>query len=102
LWPYSTAKANIARFSGSEQEFADEGILGCFLEGHEFGLGRGHPLSLQQEITQIFVPAATPQQALDISVHGFDNPHGHFGAAVVENSRKPRFNAPRAADSVRR
>jgi hypothetical protein len=31
---------------GSAPEFVGIGILGCFLEGHQFGLGHGHALSL--------------------------------------------------------
>jgi len=34
-------------FSGSEQEFDRRRILGCFLENHEFGLGRCHALGFQ-------------------------------------------------------
>jgi hypothetical protein len=43
---------------GSEQESDGTRILGCFPEDHEFGLEGGHPLCLQQEVTEI--PIATP------------------------------------------
>lgn len=35
------------RKMGSAQEFAEVGILGCFPEGDEFGLGHSHSLSFQ-------------------------------------------------------
>jgi hypothetical protein len=33
---------------GSAQESDGDGILGCFLEYHEFRPGYGHPLGFQQ------------------------------------------------------
>jgi hypothetical protein len=35
---------------GSPREFDRTRILGCFLEDHKFGPGRGHALSLQEQI----------------------------------------------------
>ena len=35
------------RINGSPQEFDGTRILGCFLEDHKFGPGRGHALGLQ-------------------------------------------------------
>ena len=43
---------------GSARESDRGRILGCFLEDHEFGSGRCHPLCLEQEVTEVFV--ATP------------------------------------------
>lgn len=42
---------------GSAQEFVEVGILSCFSEGDEFGLGHGHSPSFQQQVMQ--VPVAT-------------------------------------------
>jgi hypothetical protein len=35
---------------GSEQEFDERPILGGFPENHEFGLGDGHALGLEEQI----------------------------------------------------
>src|SRR5580658_10460689 len=48
--------------SGSPQEFDWTRILGCFLEDHEFGTGRGHALGLQKEVTLVLVARATAEQ----------------------------------------
>ena len=48
--------------TGSPQEFDGTRILGCFLENHEFGPGRGHALGLQQQVVQVLVATAAAQQ----------------------------------------
>ena len=50
-----------AKKEGSEQEFDRRRILGCFLENHEFGLGRCHALGFQQEIPQVLMASTTEQ-----------------------------------------
>jgi len=44
-----------------------------------------HALGLQQQITEVLVATASPQQRFDITVDGFDDSQGHFGPAVVQN-----------------
>ena len=56
---------------GSPQESDRGRILGGFLKNHEFGLGRGHALSLQKQIAKILIAAAAAQQRLDVPVNGF-------------------------------
>jgi hypothetical protein len=43
---------------GSEQEFVETRILGCFLKNDEFGLGDCHALGLEQQVAEILVAAA--------------------------------------------
>jgi hypothetical protein len=43
----SKAPKPILTIFGSPQEFDGTRILGCFLEDHKFGPGRGHALGLQ-------------------------------------------------------
>ncbi len=57
-----TERGNVAAIlnnSGSAQESDEARNLGCFLEYNEFGSRRGHPLGLEQEITQVLVATAT-------------------------------------------
>ncbi len=61
-------------------------ILSGFPESHEFGPGDGHPLRLQQQVSQILVAAATPQPGLDVSVHGLDQTHRNLRPAVVQDT----------------
>ena len=48
--------------SGSEQEFDRTLTLSCFPENHEFGLGSGYALRLQQQVSEIRVAATAAQQ----------------------------------------
>ena len=43
---------------GSEQEFVETRILGCFLKNDEFGLGDCHALGLEQQVAEVLVSAA--------------------------------------------
>jgi hypothetical protein len=74
-------------FIGSAQEFAEAGILGCFPEGDEFGLGHGHAPSFQQQqqVMPVLIATAASEQALDVAVYCFHNAHRDFRSAVVEN-----------------
>ena len=77
---------NDASFFGSAQEFVKDRILGCFPEGDEFSLGRCHSLSFQQQVAQVLVAPATPQQGLDIPIDGFHHTHRDPRPAVVEDA----------------
>ncbi len=41
----------LSRKNGSEQELGERPILSGFPENHEFGLGNGHALSLEEQVT---------------------------------------------------
>src|SRR5262245_7991802 len=45
-------------FYGSAQKSDEASDLGCFFDDNEFGPGGGHPLGLEQEITEVLVAAA--------------------------------------------
>jgi hypothetical protein len=47
---YKLLKKQYVLKTGSAQEFVEVRILGCFLEGHEFGLGHRHALSFQKQV----------------------------------------------------
>jgi hypothetical protein len=70
---------------GSEQEFVETRILGCFLKNDKFGLGDCHALGLEQKVAEIFVPAAPSNEAFDVAVDGFHHTEAYFGAAVVQD-----------------
>jgi hypothetical protein len=52
-------QSNRLRIFGSEREFVETRILGCFLKNDEFGLSDCHALGLEQQVAEILV-AATP------------------------------------------
>src|SRR5580692_6706571 len=54
-------------------------FLGCFLENHEFGRGRGHALSFQEQVTQVLIATAAAEQGLDVPVHGFNHAQANSG-----------------------
>src|ERR1700719_2558569 len=72
-------------FFGSEQEFVETRILGCFLKNDEFGLGDCHALGLEQQVAEILVAAAPSNEAFDVAVDGFHHSEAYFGAAVVQD-----------------
>lgn len=49
---------NLRYMFGSEREFVETRILGCFLKNDEFGLGDCHALGLEQQVAEILVAAA--------------------------------------------
>jgi hypothetical protein len=51
--------------------------------GDEFGLGGRQSLGLQQQVAEVPITAAPPQQRLDIAVHGFYYPQRHAGPAIA-------------------
>jgi hypothetical protein len=73
----------VERIFGSEQEFDKKPISRGFSENHEFGLGDGHALSLEQQVAQILVASSSSHQGLDIAVDRFHNPETYLDAAVV-------------------
>jgi hypothetical protein len=73
-------------FSGSEREFVETRILGCFLKDDEFGLGDRHALRFEQQVDEIFVAAAPSKKGFDVAVDGFDHSESYFRATVVQDS----------------
>src|SRR5487761_357955 len=73
-------------FAGSAQEFVETRILGCFLNNDEFSLGDRHALSLEQQIAEILVTAASSKKGFDVAVDGFHHSEANFGAAVVQDA----------------
>jgi hypothetical protein len=70
-------------FFGSEREFVEIRILGCFLKNDEFGLGDRHALRFEQQVDEIFVAAAPSKKGFDVAVDRFDHSESYFRATVV-------------------
>src|SRR5271170_4010987 len=71
---------------GSAQEFVETRILSSFPQNDEFGLRDCHALSLEQQIAEILVTAASSKKGLDVAVDGFYHSEAYFGPAVVQDA----------------
>ncbi len=76
----------LVRLFGSAQE-TGEGCCSCgLLKGDEFCPGGGEALGLQQQVSQVLVSPAPPQQGLDVSIDGFHDAQRDFHAAIVQDA----------------
>src|SRR5277367_6817625 len=80
IWPLPVP------FFGSAQEFVETRILSSFPQNDEFGLRDCHALSLEQQIAEILVTAASSKKGLDVAVDGFYHSEAYFGPAVVQDA----------------
>jgi hypothetical protein len=73
-------------FPALRETLRERAFSGHFAEGNEFGFGDGHALSLQQEVAQVLVAAATAKQGFDVAIDSFHDSEPHLDTAVVENA----------------
>ena len=76
--------ATTSRKNGSERKSVSCPIFGRILQFHGFGPASRHVLSFQEQVAQVPVAAATPDDRLDVAVDGLDYPENNLYPAVVE------------------
>ncbi len=84
-----TASIQRLEMIGSPQEFVGNGILRGFLDlpkSDVFGVGCGHALCFEQNVTHVLVAPAAVDQHADVAVDRLDYPEAYLGAAVIQDS----------------
>ena len=55
-------------------------------DSEEFGLRHGHPLGLEEEVTEVLVTPPPTEQSFDVAVDGFHHSEANSGPAEVQDS----------------
>jgi hypothetical protein len=69
----------LVRLNACAQEFVAMRNLRHLPDSEEFGLCHGHPLGLEEEVTEVLVATPPTEQSFDVAVDGFHHSEANFG-----------------------